>query len=178
MTDQYYFNYDVSRIDPGRYCFTDRNTFCRNTRELDEYEENVPMTPAERYALRMWVMQGHNVLEAPLPLYYLPEEDVSPSDFLDVYRMDRKLASAARRTAPDEKGGRPENTQGVLSYPKYTYHAGTGLCRFEAARREGLCRQLLTLWDYLAGEGLYSEAREYLEEHLGEELPLPFSLIL
>ena len=32
--------------------------------------------------------------------------------------------------------------------------------------------------DYLAEEGLYAEAKEYLEEHMDEDIPLPFSFIL
>ena len=174
MTRQDYYNNDVFHIDPERYCSIDRDSSFMNLRELKDYEENTPMTPAERYSLRMWVAQGHTVREAPRPLYASFEE--TPSDFLGVYRMDREVACSIQRTSADRGETRDESGHG--SRPFRT-HAASGIPPYgkEDARHPDLCRQLLILWDYLAGEGLYTEARDYLEEHSGEGLPLPFSLI-
>ena len=43
---------------------------------------------------------------------------------------------------------------------------------------EKLSRKLFLLWEFLAVEGLCQEAREYLEEHKDEEMPMDFSFIL
>ena len=49
---------------------------------------------------------------------------------------------------------------------------------YVSSRYEKMARQLFVLWDYLAEEGLYSEAKEYLAEHMDDDVPLPFSFIL
>ena len=43
---------------------------------------------------------------------------------------------------------------------------------------ETLSRKLFLLWEFLATEGLCQEAREYLEDHKDEEMPMDFSFIL
>ena len=43
---------------------------------------------------------------------------------------------------------------------------------------ETLSRKLFLLWEFLATEGLCQEAREYLEDHKDEEVPMDFSFIL
>ena len=43
---------------------------------------------------------------------------------------------------------------------------------------EKLVRQVFLLWDFLAEEGLWHEAKEYLEDHKDDEIPIDFSFVL
>ena len=134
-------NYDIDEdafyADPENYQFSEDEIRSLNARALEDYELRVPMTPAEKRALRKWVASGHSVSESPGSKYIC---DLG----MDFERMD------AIRNTP------------VYVQKKY----------------ETLSRKLFLLWEFLATEGLCQEAREYLEDHKDEEMPMDFSFIL
>ena len=61
--DDYLFDWETFYRDPERYTFTEDDIMYWNLRELKNYEFDVPMTPAEKRALRKWVASGHSVHE-------------------------------------------------------------------------------------------------------------------
>ena len=63
--DDYLFDWETFYMDPERYTFTEDDIMYWNLRELKNYEFDVPMTPAEKRALRKWVASGHSVRELP-----------------------------------------------------------------------------------------------------------------
>ena len=62
-------NYDIDEdafyADPENYQFSEDEIRSLNARALEDYELRVPMTPAEKRALRKWVASGHSVSESP-----------------------------------------------------------------------------------------------------------------
>ena len=86
--DDYLFDWETFYRDPERFTFTEDDIMYWNLRELKNYEFDVPMTPAEKRALRKWVASGHSVHEPRGSRYVFTSGD---QDFLDVYRMDREL---------------------------------------------------------------------------------------
>ena len=96
-------NYDVDDdalyADPEHYRFSEKEIRSLNVRALEEYELRVPMTPAEKRALRKWVASGHSVGESPGSKYIC---DIG-MDFLDVYRADHEIAAAIRGKTKAEK---------------------------------------------------------------------------
>ena len=62
---------------------------------------------------------------------------------------------------------RPKYTDAVRNTPVYVQK-----------KYEKLSRKLFLLWEFLAAEGLCQEAREYLEDHKDDEMPMDFSFIL
>ena len=146
-------------------------------RELEDFERKVSMTVAEKKALRKWVASGHSLKENPGSKYIC---DLGMA-FLDVYRADHDIAERTRGMTPAQK------VAYIKEYTGYTELTPEELERMEAIRHtpayvseryEKLARQMLVLWDFLAGEGLYTEAKEYLEEHMDDDVPMPFSFIL
>ena len=174
-------NYDVDDdalyADPEHYRFSGKEIRSLNVRALEEYELRVPMTPAEKRALRKWVASGHSVGESPGSKYIC---DIG-MDFLDVYRADHEIAAAIRGKTKAEK------IAYIKEYTGYVDPTPEELERMDAIRNtpvyvqkkyEKLSRKLFLLWEFLAVEGLCQEAREYLEEHKDEEMPMDFSFIL
>lgn len=173
-------NYDVDDAlyaDPEHYRFSKKEIRSLNVRALEEYELRVPMTPAEKRALRKWVASGHSVGESPGSKYIC---DIG-MDFLDVYRADHEIAAAIRGKTKAEK------IAYIKEYTGYVDPTPEELERMDAIRNtpvyvqkkyEKLSRKLFLLWEFLAVEGLCQEAREYLEEHKDEEMPMDFSFIL
>jgi hypothetical protein len=174
-------NYDVDDdalyADPEHYRFSEKEIRSLNVRALEEYELRVPMTPAEKRALRKWVASGHSVGESPGSKYIC---DIG-MDFLDVYRADHEIAAAIRGKTKAEK------IAYIKEYTGYVDSTPEELERMDAIRNtpvyvqkkyEKLSRKLFLLWEFLAVEGLCQEAREYLEEHKDEEMPMDFSFIL
>ena len=174
-------NYDVDDdalyADPEHYRFSEKEIRSLNVRALEEYELRVPMTPAEKRALRKWVASGHSVGESPGSKYIC---DIG-MDFLDVYRADHEIAAAIRGKTKAEK------IAYIKEYTGYVAPTPEELERMDAIRNtpvyvqkkyEKLSRKLFLLWEFLAVEGLCQEAREYLEEHKDEEMPMDFSFIL
>lgn len=174
-------NYDVDDdafyADPEHYRFSEKEIRSLNVRALEEYELRVPMTPAEKRALRKWVASGHSVGESPGSKYIC---DIG-MDFLDVYRADHEIAAAIRGKTKAEK------IAYIKEYTGYVDPTPEELERMYAIRNtpvyvqkkyKKLSRKLFLLWEFLAVEGLCQEAREYLEEHKDEEMPMDFSFIL
>ena len=96
-------NYDIDEdafyADPENYQFSEDEIRSFNARALEDYELRVPMTPAEKRALRKWVASGHSVSESPGSKYIC---DLG-MDFLDVYRADHEIAAAIRGKTKAEK---------------------------------------------------------------------------
>jgi hypothetical protein len=102
-------------------------------------------------------------------------------DFLDVYRADHEIAAAIRGMT------RAEKTAYIKEYTGYVDPTPEELERMDAIRNtpayvqkkyEKLVRQVFLLWDFLAEEGLWHEAKEYLEDHKDDEIPIDFSFVL
>ena len=174
-------NYDIDEdafyADPENYQFSEDEIRSLNARALEDYELRVPMTPAEKRALRKWVASGHSVSESPGSKYIC---DLG-MDFLDVCRADHEIAAAIRGKTKAEK------IAYIKEYTGYVDPTPEELERMDAIRNtpvyvqkkyETLSRKLFLLWEFLATEGLCQEAREYLEDHKDEEMPMDFSFIL
>ena len=174
-------NYDIDEdafyADPENYQFSEDEIRSLNARALEDYELRVPMTPAEKRALRKWVASGHSVSESPGSKYICDRG----MDFLDVYRADHEIAAAIRGKTKAEK------IAYIKEYTGYVDPTPEELERMDAIRNtpvyvqkkyETLSRKLFLLWEFLATEGLCQEAREYLEDHKDEEMPMDFSFIL
>jgi hypothetical protein len=71
--------------------------------ELEHYEQTVPMTPAEKRALRKWVAAGNSVSEDPGSRYVCSDGCYPPMDFLAVYRLDKELDKALKGKSKTEK---------------------------------------------------------------------------
>lgn len=178
MARNYDIDYDAFYADPEHYQFTEEEIRALNARALEDYEFRVPMTQAEKRALRKWVAAGHSVYESPGSKYICNNGRM---DFLDVYRMDHEIAAAIRGKTKAEK------TAYIKEYTGYVDPTPEELERMDAIRNtpvymqkkyEKLSRKLFLLWEFLATEGLCQEAREYLEDHKDEEMPMDFSFIL
>ena len=99
MARRYDFNYEAFPAGPGHCRYTEEELRDIRARELDDYESRVPMTPAEKRALRKWVASGHSAAESPGSKYIC---DIG-MDFLDVYRADHEIAAAIRGMTRAEK---------------------------------------------------------------------------
>ena len=180
MAKEYHFNYDAFYEDPEGFQFDEEDIGYLNVRELESYEQKVPMTASEKRALRKWVAQGHSVRESPVSKYIcIP--DSGRYDFLDVYRMDHEISAAIRGKS------RAEKEAYIKEYTGYQDPTPEELERMDAVKNtpvyvqrkyEKLCRQVFQLWDFLAEEGLWNDAKEYLEEHKDDDIPIEFSFIL
>ncbi len=54
---------------------------------------------------------------------------------------------------------------------------GSGWLRMPRQDILCLCRQIAVLWDFIAESGLWGDAKDYLEDHLDEGFPIPFSFL-
>ena len=174
-------NYDIDddafHADP-EYCrLSEEENLELKARALEDYELRVPMTPAEKRALRKWVASGHSIGESPGSMYIC---DLG-MDFLDVYRADHEIAAAIRGKT------RAEKIAYIKEYTGYVDPTPEERERMDAVKNtpvyvqkkyEKLSRKLFLLWEFLAEEGLCREAREYLEDHKDDEMPMDFSFIL
>ncbi len=98
----YSFDYEKFEADSEAYVFTADDIAYSNAMELERYEQEVPMTSHEKKLLHKWVMDGHNPRENPGSKYiFLAGSE--PYDFLDVYRMDRKIQQDMKGMNPDEQ---------------------------------------------------------------------------
>jgi len=164
-------------LSAERYDVSEEDIAYFNRLDLDEYERKHSMTPAEKRAVRKWVASGHSVYESPGSRYVC---DLG-MDFLSVWRTDHEIAAAIRGKTKEEAAAF------IKEYCGYTDPTPEELARMDALRNtpvyvqrkyEKLCRQIFLLWDYLAEEGLLSDAKEYLDSHRDDEPPLDFSFIL
>lgn len=77
MARRYDFNYEAFPAGPGHCRYTEEELRDIRARELDDYESRVPMTPAEKRALRKWVASGHSAAESPGSKYICDIEWIS-----------------------------------------------------------------------------------------------------
>lgn len=181
MTDHSYFNYDVFFIDPVKQDTDDTASLYQCFRELEEYEKTTPMTTREKHALWMWTTHGHHVDECPASLYHPGMTEDLPRDFLDVYRLDHKLALKDQNPSAEVKTTCSDRIRFLRPLPspfKDPDGSKAFACCTRASRYDQMRLHLLILWDYLAGEELYISAREYLREHLEDGVPFPFAPFL
>ena len=103
MDNSYAFDYAAFYADPEGYEFTEEDNRYFNAIELERYEQTVPMTPAEKRALRKWVAAGNSVSENPGSRYVCSDGCYPPMDFLAVYRLDKELDKALKGKSKTEK---------------------------------------------------------------------------
>jgi len=177
MTSNNPINEETIRKSPESNPSDSAEILLQNIRDFENYERKVPMTPAEKRALRKWVASGHSVRESPGSRYIF---DIG-MDFLDVYRADHEIAAATRGMTKAEK------IAYIKEYTGYKDPTPEELERMDAVRNtpvyvqkkyEELCRRMFLLWEFLAEEGLSANARDYLDEHKDDEMPIDFSFVL
>jgi hypothetical protein len=169
----YCFNWEAFEADPERYVFTKDDIAYSNAMELEKYEQETPMTPYEKRALRRWVASGHSVMETPPSRYACIHCCYPPPSFLDVYREDKQLDAATRGMTKSEKAsylkeyvGFPEESAEERAQREANQHLHEQTP--EAAREviRTLQRKIFYLSTFLAEQGLSSEAEDYLSDHM------------
>ena len=169
----YCFNWEAFEADSERYVFTKDDIAYSNAMELEKYEQETPMTPYEKRALRRWVASGHSVMVAPPSRYACIHCCYPPPSFLDVYREDKQLDAATRGMTKSEKAsylkeyvGFPEESAEERAQREANQHLHEQTP--EAAREviRTLQRKIFYLSTFLAEQGLSSEAEDYLSDHM------------
>lgn len=136
--------------------------------ELLAYEEKYPMTGTERRKLRAWVRAGHSVYENP-GSRYLCECSLPVQDFLDVYRQDKVLEKELHgKTAAEKKKILMEYMGWDGTEPEEKNPASREQMKGHIRKLE---RELFQLWGFVGQEGLWDEAREFVQEHADETIP-------
>lgn len=152
----------------------EENIRASHKRELGDYEQNVPMTSNEKQALRRWVLSGHSVYEAPVSKYACLCGEW-PTDFLDVYRLDKELDAAVQGKNAIEReiylrqyfGDEEE-----VPLEKAKQESWEELPKQVRDYVRKLKREVFYLWIFLTEQGLWEDAREFMEENRNE--PAPF----
>ncbi len=152
--------------DPERYEFTDEDSQCFNALELEHYEQRVPMTPCEKRALRKWVAAGNSVSDNPGSRYICSHGCELPMDFLAVYRLDRELDNALKGKSKSEKERYLKEYFGYDSPEEKLQKAED---QFRKLQRESYY-----LWMFISAQGLWEDARDFLEDNMDE--PMLFEL--
>ena len=134
------------------------------------------MTPAEKLALRRWVSFGHSVYEHPESRYICLYGAYPPRDFLDVYRMDREIKQAIKGRSKSEKERYLKEYIGYEEPPEGTPESviWEQLPEPVKDRIRKLEREAFYLSIFLAQEGLWNEAQEFLNDN--KDNPIPFEL--
>lgn len=173
------FDWEAFEADPDNYVFTAEDIAYINAVELERYERETPMTPYEKRALRRWVASGHSVREMPPSRYGCIYPSHPAPDFLEVYRTDKELDKATRGMTTDR---RIAYLKEYIGYANDTEEEGQA--REDSGRLQRktptevqrkmrmLQRQLHYTWMYLAQEGIWEEAEEFVKGHMCE--PAPF----
>ena len=177
--EDYCFDWETFESDPENYVFTKEDIAYSNAIELEKYEQETPMTPYEKRALRRWVASGHSVMETPPSRYPCIHCCYPPPSFLDVYREDKQLDAATKGMSRAEREAYLREYLGSEEEPEEERKAGEEQKRLheqtpEPVRKtiERLQRKIFYLFMFLGEQDLYTEAAEYLEEHMDE--PAPF----
>lgn len=138
--------------------------------QYNNYIRTYRTTPKERKLLRRWVASGHSVYETPGSRYIC--DQYPPQDYLDAYRQDQKIKAALEGKSVEEAELYLKEYMGYeTERPEETAY------RQKKSAREhirDLEHELFFLWEYLCSEGLWSEAKEYLEEHEQDEIPFGY----
>ena len=156
------FNYAAFYADPEGYEFTEEDNRYFNAMELERYEATVPMTPAEKRALRKWVAAGNSIFESPGSKYVCSEGCSPPMGFLDVYRLDRELDQALKGKSKSEKE----------AYLKeyFGYQEPEEKLQQTEEQFHKLQRESYYLWMFISAQGLWEEAHDFLEETMDEPM--------
>lgn len=170
MTEYSYKYYDDD------HSFTEEEIQLLNKRELEEYEEKYPMTPAEKRALRKWVASGHSVYEHPGSRYICLYGAYPPRDFLDVYRMDREIKQDLKGKSRAERERYLKEYTGYVDPPEESPEsiALKQLPEMIKNRIRKLEREAFYLSMFVAQEGLWAESEKFLNENMDN--PIPFEL--
>lgn len=138
--------------------------------EYKDYVEKYPLTGYERRRLRAWVKGGHSVYET-VESSYLPGPAYPPMDFIDAYRLDRELREAMKGMKRNEREQYLKDYIGYEDEPDQVAETPDEKLRRATKHIHRLEHELFYLWEYLSQEGLWSEAKAYLEESEDEEIP-------
>lgn len=177
--EDYRFDWKSFEADPDHYVFTKEDIAYSNAMELERYEQETPMTPYEKRALRRWVASGHSVMEPPPSRYACVYCKTPPPGFLEVYRTDRELDAATKGMSKGEK------TRYLQEYAGFSVETDEERCSREENARlhketpdraketiRKLKRELCYTWMFLMEEGLFQEAEEFVKSRMDE--PTPF----
>lgn len=162
MDNSYAFDYAAFYADPEGYEFTEEDNRYFNAIELERYEQTVPMTPAEKRALRKWVAAGNSVSENPGSRYVCSDGCYPPMDFLAVYRLDKELDKALKGKSKTEKEHYLKDYFGYESPEEKLQQAED---QFRKLQRESYY-----LWMFISSQGLWEEAHEFLEDNMDEPM--------
>lgn len=171
----YCFDWAAFEADPEHYKFTAEDIAYSNAMELERYEQETPMTPYEKRALRRWVASGHSVMETPPSKYPCVHAHYPPPCFLEVYRTDRELDAAMKGMTRKEKlaylkeyvgfQDEPEEERRQREEKEYLREHTPDKVK-EKIRL--LQRKLFHTWAFLFQEGLQKDAEEYVKDHMDE----------
>lgn len=162
MDNSYVFNYAAFYSDPEKYEFSEEDNRFFNAFELERYEQTVPMTSSEKRALRKWVAAGNSVSENPGSRYICSQGCEPPMDFLAVYRLDRELDRALKDKSKSEK-------EHILK-EYFGYQSPEEKLRDTEDQFHKLQRESYYLWMFISAQGLWEEAREFLEDNMDEPM--------
>ena len=171
----YCFNWEKFEADPEHYEFTPEDIAYSNAMELEKYEEETPMTPYEKRALRRWVASGHSVMEPPPSKYACVYPSYPLPCFLDVYRTDKELDVATKGMSKSQKISYLKEYVGFEDEPEDVrkereanelLHKNTPEAVQEKIRL--LQRELFYTHEYLISKGLWSEAKSFVYDRMDE----------
>lgn len=136
--------------------------------ELKYYEEHVPMTIAERSALREWVLSGHSLYDNP-GSRHLPGRGNSQS-FLSMYRQEKELEEAKESM---ERSEYREFLEDYVCYDHVVYNIERELSPAQMKMKiRKLNRKVFYLLGFIASElGSWEDAIHYMNEHMDEDIP-------
>lgn len=137
--------------------------------QFDEYISKNVITSYERKLLRKWVSDGYSVYENPGSKYLM--DSYPPQDFLEVYREDKKITELLKNKTPEEK---EDFLKDYMGYEEI-YERSEPTAEEIKTHVKKLEHQLFYLWEYVCSENLWSEAKEYIEEH--EDAPILFGYL-
>ena len=171
----YCFDWAAFEADPEHYEFTSDDIAYSNAMELERYEQETPMTPYEKRAVRRWVASRHSVMETPPSKYPCVHAHNPPPCFLEVYRTDRKLDAAMKGMTRKEKLAYLKEYIGFQDEPEEErrQREEKEYLREHTPEKvkEKICllqRKLFHMWVFLCQEGLQEAAEEYVKDHMDE----------
>lgn len=171
----YCFDWAAFEADPEHYKFTAEDIAYSNAMELERYEQETPMTPYEKRAVRRWVASGHSVMETPPSKYPCVYAHNPPPCFLEVYRTDRELDAAMKGMTRKEKMAYLKEYIGFQDEPEEERRQREEkeyLRKHTPEKvKEKICllqRKLFHMWAFLFQEGLQEAAEEYVKDHMDE----------
>ena len=141
--------------------------------EYQEYIQETAMSPYERRLLRQWVDEGHSVYEDP-ESSYLPDPIWPPRPFLEAYQGDREIKQALSGKTAEERESYLKEYIGYTEEPedeRIIRETKEQLPKTARHYIRKLQRELFQLWGFVGQEGLWEEAREFVNDHMDEEIP-------